>query len=661
MRLFALLVGITEWKDPDWPEVIGAAEDVANTRKYLEQDLHTPSSNIHVLEGPNATRDGILAQFRHHLINNRAIQDGDPILFYYAGHGDITDAPPHWPVISDDRKIESIVPYDYGTADRGGQYICGIPDRTIAALLEQLAERHGDNITVILDCCHSGHGTRKGVDQSPSFQIRAVDPAKAIPLRDNIDQEIWSSIPPSKQRRLWGVFTKRRDKSHILITACGPREQVIGNEEGGIFTKALLTCLRRKDIYPRSYAELVKHAERTLHADWMTLYPNYSLPNQHPQCEGVSRDRLVFEKTQVRPNMLTATWQPDRALFRIECSCSLLGIRPGTRFELYNLDPQYNIERVIGIATATEVGNTYLLATVAESTSVKGQLHKACLLDHPYILSFAVDDSVHRLPARVRAELSNLPPTLTRVDSMPERADILLQIQEQADGGVFLFLHRQDVHLRDLTTPVPRFDSSELETLNIIYLLESIAHFNYYLDKANVTHPYAEDVHMEMWLLDQGIAVPRPLKTEINFKNDEAIILATDNNEYVFVLQNNGQIPLYPYIMYFDTSTYEISIWWSPADDNAPLLPGGRLQIGASPEHQPTFDPFVPDGQRTDTSIIKIILMQTPTTLDLVAQGAQVGPDRITRTTRGGAEKSIVASLAKDGWDSITRKITVYI
>ena len=336
MQMFALLVGITEWKDRDWEDIEGAPKDVENMKVYLEQDLKVPSSNISILEGPKATRAGILSEFHRHLINNKMIQPGDPILFYYTGHGDLTDAPLHWPVVSDDRKIESLVPYDYGTQDGRGQRICGIPDRTIAALLEQLAKRHGDNITVILDCCHSGHGTRKSTEETFSYQIRAVDPAKSVPLREDVDSDIWSIASPSVEKRLRGAFTRRQDKSHVLLSACGPRENSIGCPTGGLFTQALLTCLRRKDISPRSYAELLKRTESTLQTQW----GKYLWFQQHPQCEGVCRDRLVFEKIQIRPDMFTAKWQEKKQSFEIQCPCGVLGVRPGTRFEVYDLDPR---------------------------------------------------------------------------------------------------------------------------------------------------------------------------------------------------------------------------------------------------------------------------------------------------------------------------------
>ena len=218
----------------------------------------------------------------------------------------------------------------------------------------------------------------------------------------------------------------------------------------------------------------------------------------------------------------------------------------------------------------------------------------------------------------------------------------------------------KDVHLRDLATPSPQLSLSELTANGFVRLLNAVAHFNYFLDKKNPLHPYAGDVQLEMWLLEQGDTLPRPLKEEIIFRNDEAKILASDENEYAFVIHNTGTTDLYPYIIYFDTSNYEVNLWWSPSDDHPPLPAGKRLQIGASPEQQTTFEPFVPDGQWTDTSIIKVIIAESPIKLDFIVQEAQVGTESTAHTTRGSSEKSTVMPLGEGAWDSITRKITVH-
>ncbi|KAG8740683.1 hypothetical protein FRC10_004061 [Ceratobasidium sp. 414] len=56
------------------------------------------------------------------------------------------EAPAGW--ITDNQKIQGLVPYDVKTLDVNGRLVEILPDRTIGSLLEDLAEQKGDNIYV---------------------------------------------------------------------------------------------------------------------------------------------------------------------------------------------------------------------------------------------------------------------------------------------------------------------------------------------------------------------------------------------------------------------------------------------------------------------------------------------------------------------------------
>ena len=111
-----------------------------------------PHQNVLVLFNESATRDNILAAFTSHLIHNDRIAQDDLIIVFYAGHGDSVEAP-GWN--TDGRRVETICPYDItafeqmdhslgNTKSASAKY--GIPDRTINALMRQLAKKKGDNI-----------------------------------------------------------------------------------------------------------------------------------------------------------------------------------------------------------------------------------------------------------------------------------------------------------------------------------------------------------------------------------------------------------------------------------------------------------------------------------------------------------------------------------
>jgi hypothetical protein len=65
------------------------------------------------------------------------------ILIFYAGHGGETEAPTGWEAAGS--KVQMILPVNYGNVEGSG-VVQGIPDRTISRLLEDLAEKKGNNI-----------------------------------------------------------------------------------------------------------------------------------------------------------------------------------------------------------------------------------------------------------------------------------------------------------------------------------------------------------------------------------------------------------------------------------------------------------------------------------------------------------------------------------
>ena len=109
---------------------------------YLQKDLGVPISQIRNLRNSEATRDKIIKEIKAFSFNDK-IKEGDPILIYFAGHGDWAFTPKGWEVGSTD-KIELLIPYDHSSLK--GNPMHGIPDRTLGALLSQLALLKGDNI-----------------------------------------------------------------------------------------------------------------------------------------------------------------------------------------------------------------------------------------------------------------------------------------------------------------------------------------------------------------------------------------------------------------------------------------------------------------------------------------------------------------------------------
>jgi len=235
---------------------------------YLTDTLKVPADQIRVLRNGEATRSAIIKEFIE-LQNDPRIEKGDAIVIFYAGHGGETTAPPDWE--SEGKKTQYILPCDIKTKDNDGKDIHGIPDRTLASLLNKLAEVKGDNIvseyscvvdihhifilqSVFFDCCHSGSGTR--TDEVDSARL-----ARVSKLDDNVpsdlDKNLWwheGARGPSIAPR----FAQSGLLSHTILAACGARELAQeDNTRRGVFTKALLTTLRTVGADKVTYRDIL--------------------------------------------------------------------------------------------------------------------------------------------------------------------------------------------------------------------------------------------------------------------------------------------------------------------------------------------------------------------------------------------------------------------
>ncbi|MEZ4431502.1 MAG: caspase family protein [bacterium] len=274
-RFFALVVGIDRFAAH--PHLDGCVNDAHAMRDLLVDGFGAPPENVRLLTDEAATRDAIIDAFRSHLIENDDIRPGDAIIFHFSGHGanmlDPLDASPTG-------LIESLGAHDSGTAG-----VFGIPDTTVAALLALLAARRGDNITVVLDCCHSGSGTRHAEGQAP--KVRLTRPDERVPPR-GLDAEVVAAAR---------ALSASDAVSHTLLAACRDRElaqEYVDASTGkprcqGAFTWYLVEALWR--LAPgTSYA--------MLHESVAARVSAYN-PRQMPQCEG-ARDREVFGAAVVR-------------------------------------------------------------------------------------------------------------------------------------------------------------------------------------------------------------------------------------------------------------------------------------------------------------------------------------------------------------------------
>ena len=154
----ALLIGINDYLygPEDW-DLRGCANDVQMTRHMLHNRFGFPQENIKVLLDGEATARNIVAAIEDWLIARSA--PDDIVYFHFSGHGSrISDRDGD----EDDGWDEMLCPVDLVSNDVGTMII----DDQLGRLLDRIPAR---SVTVVLDACHSGTGTRDLSLSRPRF------------------------------------------------------------------------------------------------------------------------------------------------------------------------------------------------------------------------------------------------------------------------------------------------------------------------------------------------------------------------------------------------------------------------------------------------------------------------------------------------------------
>jgi hypothetical protein len=135
-------------------------------------------------------------------------------MFYYAGRGSQEPAPEEFWDIEPDRLNETLVCYDSRTADGND-----LADKELAYLIGKVAEKQ-PHIVVILDCCHSGSGTRDPMLQTEERRIPKSDRQRPINSYVFAPSEINALAPatrsPDANPSGWN-FPRGR---HVVFSAC---------------------------------------------------------------------------------------------------------------------------------------------------------------------------------------------------------------------------------------------------------------------------------------------------------------------------------------------------------------------------------------------------------------------------------------------------------
>ena len=353
--LYVFIVGIDKWLWEDMPPLKGAVNDALLMKRVFQERFAVPDENMTTLINEQATRENIVTSFRTELIDRakawQASDTDDPspaFVFLYAGHGSRNTDPTG---TQPDGKDETIVPYDSRLGD-----VYDIKDWEIAGWLDELTSIT-DNVTVIMDCCHSGSGTRSTEEDLGTPRICENDerPQQAgRPIEITNDESTNKpSKPENSPKNKLSLKTKAtkiesgtrntsavsKPNRYVLLAACRnfelAKEYTVRGEENkrkdvknykqGAFTwflaQELMSLPPGQQI---TYHELFERTRFQVHQQYRS---------QMPQCEG-DRDRVLFGGARIVSDPLVTVTEAGKRGILIDAG-AVHGVSVGAELNVY--------------------------------------------------------------------------------------------------------------------------------------------------------------------------------------------------------------------------------------------------------------------------------------------------------------------------------------
>ncbi len=285
----ALLVGINYPGTPN--ELRGCVNDViAMSQLLAEQYGFTDPNNRRMLTDSSATTKNILERLVW-LVDGA--QPGDVLVFHYSGHGAQTVNRDYDELsVESDGLDELICPVDFDW--RGNM----ITDDHLNSIFSRVPS--GVNLTVILDCCHSGGGIDSLTQYQPfgksiasQFDVNSPNKNRSIPMPPDIANRAYGSNIEKVNRVLTQVIEQsKKENSAVLISGCQSNQTsadtFIGNQYVGAAT-FFLTHVLKQSNYKITYRDLINRVSEEL------VKFNYT---QRPELNG---SQSIFDREFLSP------------------------------------------------------------------------------------------------------------------------------------------------------------------------------------------------------------------------------------------------------------------------------------------------------------------------------------------------------------------------
>jgi hypothetical protein len=607
-RVFAVLIGIDDYKSGRIWNLEACAHDAQRMKQWLMQDLQVPKENIALLLNQEATKRRIEDTFMSHLVNNPAIAKGDALIVYFAGHGSTMRAPPDW-CEGKLGSVQVLCPYDHDTKGPEGR-IAGISDRSLFAMLAELSLVKGDNITLILDCCFLK--AQLGSSTRDRRFIRYTPTSKAAP--EDLFLGLWRG---AVGRRFKGEFGFFQDdcQSHVLLAACRPGEKALEWKEGGKFTSELLTMKDALPLHQMKSSDLSEHLAKGL-----------THIQQHPVCVGQRKNRVFLNGVPFVADASLVPVNGEKDRLRLEMG-AMHGVVEGTEFSVHEHNRFGSINPSLDSFRVYEVYPTWSLARRKSMSKPGGRGSWARITRWNSRTPFRVyvKKTCSSLLGRLFGRSKN---SEAELDGIPVKEGLnIVQVETSAKADMSVGVHTRDVRVQNLDRLVPPTAHPliriEKDRSRSGVILSEAARFHMHLHRTNPAKPFHESLGMEIFRVDphtQRRVGPNLLV------DGTAAISHSEGARYAVVLHNHSDTDLWPYLAYMDSNGVDIQLLYHPQPSYPmpPLRKRSYLDIGCTGSGIPPLNFPFPDHQQQESAFLKLFVSTSYTSMGLLEQSSTV-------------------------------------
>ncbi len=553
--IYALLVGIDEYPSPVTP-LKGCVNDIERMHTILKERIIGKDDAFEplLLTNGEATRQGIIDGFRNHL--GQAGKD-DVALFCYSGHGSQQKSPPEFWDLEPDRRDETLVCYD--SRSTGGW---DLADKEISQLIAEVA-KNDPHITIILDCCHSGSGTRDALDDPEiDMSVRRVETDERIRPVDTfiVTSEQVNTLYASGTRSALngGDWVDLPQGRHVLLAACRAdetaKEIILGGERRGVFSYYLQDTMQRTGE-ALSYRDLFKNTNALVRKKVSRQAPVLEATN-------TSDTDQLFLGGALAPTSPYFTLSFDRDRGWVLDGGAVHGIpvpidTETTILALFPFDDSLaglnSLRATIGEAKVTEVfpAQSAVQVTLPDGTVPdKDTTYKAVVVSQPLpplTVTFEGDEEALDLvrDALKTASTDGGPSLLVTEGEMGE-SDYRLQATTIQKGleekAIYRIFRMADAYPLAVDTP----DFNDESAAIVVERLEHIARWERIAELSNNTTDIPEDaVSIEVFLVREG-SEPEPMDTTTGLRFEyERQDGEWKHQSFQIKLSNNGDRKFY--------------------------------------------------------------------------------------------------------------------